>query len=622
MKHLFKFLAILALCVPLRAADLTTSANVDTFLGSANAAAMRTNIGATTVGANIMVLTNPSAITFLRLNADNTVTALSAANFNTALGLTALATTVPGTGVATFLATPSGANLATALTTALPDTKGGTGLTSLGTGVATFLGTDLTDPNADRLLFWDDSAGAFAYLTAGSGLSISGTTITATAAAGGSDTHVQYNDGGTALGGEAAFTYNKTNNTLTVENINVSGTATLGAISSAIYTEVAAPSTPASGTVVVYAKADGLIYGKDDAGSETVLSGGGSGATAYDDVADPDANSTIAFAGFTNLWTSSLDGGSVFSITNSDADAGTATYMLDIGYTDSPDAEANFIRLRTTIAGTPVVSYLFGSTAFTIDSTVATSFAGTVAVPTIAGSSDSDTSAASTAFVQAVAVLKANLAGGNTFTGTQVFPSGQALIAPALGTPASGVVTNLTGTASININGTVGATTPGTGAFTTLTTSGAYTLQENSSVALDPAGSADGKYTGTTVTGTAGYTQAFGDCVYLDPTDSRWELCDSNSAAGADGDSRGMVAMVVSTGTDGTACTLLLRGIIRADAKFPTFTVNNPVYISETAGSVTQTQPTTTDVVVRFLGAALTGDEFYFNPDSTWFTHN
>lgn len=46
-----------------------------------------------------------------------------------------------GTGVATFLATPSGANLASALTTALPDTKGGTGLTALGTGVATFLGT-------------------------------------------------------------------------------------------------------------------------------------------------------------------------------------------------------------------------------------------------------------------------------------------------------------------------------------------------------------------------------------------------------------------------------------------------------------------------------------------------
>ena len=41
----------------------------------------------------------------------------------------------------------------------------------------------------------------------------------------------------------------------------------------------------------------------------------------------------------------------------------------------------------------------------------------------------------------------------------------------ALGTPSSGTVTNLTGTASININGTVGATTPNTGAFTTVSAS-------------------------------------------------------------------------------------------------------------------------------------------------------
>ncbi len=67
------------------------------------------------------------------LTADVTGT-LPVANGGT--GITSL-----GSGVATFLGTPSGANLASALSTALPDTKGGTGLTSLGSGVATFLGT-------------------------------------------------------------------------------------------------------------------------------------------------------------------------------------------------------------------------------------------------------------------------------------------------------------------------------------------------------------------------------------------------------------------------------------------------------------------------------------------------
>ena len=65
----------------------------------------------------------------------------------------------------------------------------------------------------------------------------------------------------------------------------------------------------------------------------------------------------------------------------------------------------------------------------------------------------------------------------STGTGSVVLATSPALVTPALGTPASGVVTNLTGTASININGTVGATTPTTGAFTTLSTTGAASIQ-------------------------------------------------------------------------------------------------------------------------------------------------
>ena len=40
--------------------------------------------------------------------------------------------------------------------------------------------------------------------------------------AGGSDTHVQFNDGG-AIAGESTMTYNKTSNTLAVSNLTVSG---------------------------------------------------------------------------------------------------------------------------------------------------------------------------------------------------------------------------------------------------------------------------------------------------------------------------------------------------------------------------------------------------------------
>ncbi|MEZ5781819.1 MAG: hypothetical protein R3D70_09340 [Rhizobiaceae bacterium] len=43
----------------------------------------------------------------------------------------------------------------------------------------------LADPNADRIVFWDDSANEIAYLTIGANLSISGTTISATGGGGG-----------------------------------------------------------------------------------------------------------------------------------------------------------------------------------------------------------------------------------------------------------------------------------------------------------------------------------------------------------------------------------------------------------------------------------------------------
>jgi hypothetical protein len=64
-----------------------------------------------------------------------------------------------------------------------------------------------------------------------------------------------------------------------------------------------------------------------------------------------------------------------------------------------------------------------------------------------------------------------------------VFATSPTLVTPALGTPASGVVTNLTGTASININGTVGATTANTGAFTTLSATGVTTVQAGTAAA-------------------------------------------------------------------------------------------------------------------------------------------
>src|SRR3990167_7159209 len=43
----------------------------------------------------------------------------------------------------------------------------------------------LGDPNADRILFWDDSAGSLAYLAIGTNLTITGTTLDASGSSSG-----------------------------------------------------------------------------------------------------------------------------------------------------------------------------------------------------------------------------------------------------------------------------------------------------------------------------------------------------------------------------------------------------------------------------------------------------
>ena len=74
--------------------------------GGTTAATARTNFGATTLGGNLFTITNPSAVTFPRFNADNTVSSLNAADFRTAIGAGSgggSVTSVAGTGTANGL---------------------------------------------------------------------------------------------------------------------------------------------------------------------------------------------------------------------------------------------------------------------------------------------------------------------------------------------------------------------------------------------------------------------------------------------------------------------------------------------------------------------------------------
>lgn len=140
------FLASLTLGTPLAVAQGGTGGNT--------AGTARTGLGATIVGANLFTLADPSAITFPRFNADNTVSALTDVNFRTAIGAGTV-TSVGGTGnvnglTLTGTVTGSGSltlggtlsvDLSTGTVTGtLPVGRGGTGATTL-TGVVIGTGT-------------------------------------------------------------------------------------------------------------------------------------------------------------------------------------------------------------------------------------------------------------------------------------------------------------------------------------------------------------------------------------------------------------------------------------------------------------------------------------------------
>ena len=89
--------------------------NADNTVSQRAADGMRSDLGGTTVGQSMFTLTNPSAVTFPRFNADNSVTALDAASFRTAIGAgtsnsSGTVTSVTGTtpiSVATGTTTPA-----------------------------------------------------------------------------------------------------------------------------------------------------------------------------------------------------------------------------------------------------------------------------------------------------------------------------------------------------------------------------------------------------------------------------------------------------------------------------------------------------------------------------------
>jgi hypothetical protein len=97
--------------------------------------------------------------------------------------------------------------------------------------------------------------------------------------------------------------------------------------------------------------------------------------------------------------------------------------------------------------------------------------------------------------------------------------------------------------------------------------------------------------------------------VYYWSSSSSWALTDADSNT----TSKGLLAMAASTVFNQG---MILRGYVFNSSW--NWTAGDTLYLSTTAGAITNTQPTGTGDIVRVVGYAINADLIYFNPSQDW----
>lgn len=166
------------------------------------------------------------------------------------------------------------------------------------------------------------------------------------------------------------------------------------------------------------------------------------------------------------------------------------------------------------------------------------------------------------------------------------------------------------------------ATTPSAGDNDTSIATSAFVQGEKANPTLTSAiitynatadGLSDDTYDGITLTGrNGGETVAQWELVRFNSADSEFHLADANAAG--EFPARGIA---VAASSDGAAITVLVNGVVRNDG-WAWGTVGGPIYLSETAGALTQTAPSTSGSAVQIVGWALSDDEAYLNFSGHW----
>lgn len=128
-----------------------------------------------------------------------------------------------------------------------------------------------------------------------------------------------------------------------------------------------------------------------------------------------------------------------------------------------------------------------------------------------------------------------------------------------------------------------------------------------------PAPASDLTVSGVKVTLTAGEALVFGDVCYI-KSDGKMGKADADAIA-----TSSAVAIAIATIANNADGLFLMLGFLRNDGY--TWTVGGLLYLSTTAGGITQTAPSGVDDVIQVLGVATHADRIYFNPQLVQVEH-